>query len=435
VSLNASRRPDEVAEVPADVAVDRSYRGDRMQDVPLIGGPVAVRGAAELEPTPDGLRIHRLPAGARARLPDDFIRMCELQAAGVRLTLRTAARRLELDVRALRTMSVNRPPDGSEGPLPDAGRYDVVVDGVVVGSGRADAHGIVRLDHATRRAQASGAPVATVVLDGLSGHDADVEVWLPYQEVTTLVALRADASVSPSAAVPGPRWVHHGSSISHGADADAPTGTWPVVAARRAGLDLVNLGFSGNAVLDPFTAQAIRDQAADLITLKLGINVVNHDCMRLRAFRPAVEGFLDIIRDGHPATPLVVISPILCPMVEDCPGPTEIDPSSPDDAPVFRTLGRPDELARDKLSLRVIRRVLGEVVDRRHAAGDGTLTYLDGLELYGPADWESLPMPDLLHPDGAGQRHIGERFAVLLPGLLDALQTDHRGARVLRASS
>jgi hypothetical protein len=151
------------------------------------------------------------------------------------------------------------------------------------------------------------------------------------------------------------------------------------VAARRAGLDLVNLGFSGNAVLDPFTAQAIRDQPADLITLKTGINVVDHDCMRLRAFRPAVEGFLDVVRDGHRSTPVVVISPILCPMVEDCPGPTEIDPSSPDDAMVFRTLGRPEELARDKLSLRVIRQVLREVVNRRCAAGDTALTYLDGL--------------------------------------------------------
>ena len=388
-----------------------------MYDVPLVNGPVAVRGTAELEPTPAGLRIHRLPAAARPKLPDDFVRMCELQPAGVRLVLRTAASRLELDVRALRTVSVNRPPDGSDGPLPDAGRYDVVVDGAVAGSATAETYGTFRLDYATRRAQASEAPVATVVLDCLPGREAEVAVWLPYGEVTTLVALRADAPVAPPSDVPGPRWVHHGSSISHGANADAPTGTWPVVAARRLGFDLVNLGFSGNAVLDPFTAQAIRDQDADLITLKIGINVVNHDCMRLRAFRPAVEGFLDLVRDGHPSTPLVVISPILCPMVEDCPGPTEIDPSSPDDAIVFRTLGRPEELEQGKLSLRAIRDVLGEVVDRRRAAGDTALTYLDGLELYGEADWASLPMPDLLHPDQAGHRRIGERFANLLPGL------------------
>jgi hypothetical protein len=63
------------------------------------------------------------------------------------------------------------------------------------------------------------------------------------------------------------------------------------------------------------------------------------------------------------------------------------------------------------------------------------LAYLDGLKLYGPAEWESLPMPDLLHPDAAGQRHMGERFAALLPDVLGVMQSDHCGASVLRASS
>ena len=43
--------------------------------------------------------------------------------------------------------------------------------------------------------------------------------------------------------------------------------------------------------------------------------------MRLRAFTPAVHGFLDTIREGHPTTPLLVVSPILCPIHEDTPGP------------------------------------------------------------------------------------------------------------------
>ena len=44
----------------------------------------------------------------------------------------------------------------------------------------------------------------------------------------------------------------------------------------------------------------MRDTPADLISVKLGINLVNTDLMRLRAFGPAVHGFLDTIRDGHP---------------------------------------------------------------------------------------------------------------------------------------
>jgi hypothetical protein len=72
----------------------------------------------------------------------------------------------------------------------------------------------------------------------------------------------------------------------------------------------------------------IRDAPADLISVKLGINVVNLDAMRLRAFVPAVNGFLDTIRDGHPDTPLVLISPLFCGIHEDTPGPGAVDPDT-----------------------------------------------------------------------------------------------------------
>ena len=388
---------------------------------PVIGGPVRVRGAVKVEETPEGVVLHRLPAAARAQLPDDFIRMCEAQPSGVRLVLRTSARRLELDVRATRTRVVDR-------PAPPGGLYDVVVDGQVVAQAAAEEYGVLDLDPVARTASGEVGPVTAVRFPELPAGEKDVEVWLPYAELTRLVELRTDAPVTRAIGTGGrPRWVHHGSSISHGASADSPTGTWPVVAARRARLDLLNLGFSGNAVLDPFTARAIRDQPANLITLKLGINVVNHDCFRSRAFVPAVDGFLDTIREGHPTTPIVVISPILCPMVEDCPGPTSLDPASPDDAPWFRTTGRPEEIADGKLSLRVIRELLAGVVARR-SVDDPHLQYLDGLELFGQAEWDAMPMPDLLHPDAAGQRHIGERFAELVGGLVPGVVRSSAGA-------
>ncbi|WP_425329119.1 hypothetical protein [Streptomyces eurocidicus] len=55
----------------------------------------------------------------------------------------------------------------------------------------------------------------------------EVELWLPQQTRTELLALRADAEVVPPAPSGRRRWVHHGSSISHCIEADAPTGTWP----------------------------------------------------------------------------------------------------------------------------------------------------------------------------------------------------------------
>jgi len=306
-------------------------------------------------------------------------------------------------------------------PVPPGGVYDLVVDGECVAQGTASGHGLLELDPLTRTTKLRRGPASTVVFPMLPAGEKEVEIWLPFAEVARLLALRSDLPItSTRRSGPRRRWVHHGSSISHGAGAQAPTGTWPVVAARRAGWDLVNLGFSGNAVLDPFTARAIRDQPADLITLKLGINVVNLDCFRLRAFVPAVHGFLDTIREGHQSTPILVISPIVCPLVEDRPGPTSIDPASSPDAPMFRTVGRREELTEGKLSLTVVRQVLAELVEQRRA-GDSHLRYLDGRDLFGMQDLESMPLPDLLHPSPSGHRAIGARFAAMLAALAPEL--------------
>jgi hypothetical protein len=369
--------------------------------IPLPDPRVEIRGAAWLEESLDGVLPHRLPASARAQFPDDFMAMVETQPSGVRLRFRTAAQKACLDVRVLR-VAVDPAPPGAPQP------FDVVIDGVSQPGGCASEAGVIALEPlAGTTVERPGPPgVVHLALDGDGVTERDVEIWLPPGETVRLVALTTDAPVSLPSPVRAPRWVHHGSSISHGAGAASALGSWPVVAARTAGLDLVNLGFSGNAVLDPFVARAIRDQPADVITLKLGINVVNHDAMRLRAFGPAVHGFLDTIREGHPTTPLVVVSPLWCPLVETTPGPTSLDPADPS---VFRTLGHPSEVADGKLSLTVIRDVLRSVAAARD---DPALTYVSGLSLYGPAD--GLPMRDLLHPDAEAHRLIGRRFAALL---------------------
>ena len=82
-----------------------------------------------------------------------------------------------------------------------------------------------------------------------------------------------------------------------------------MVAARRAGVDLQSFAFAGQCQLDPFAARMIADQPADLISVKLGINVVNGDTMRERTFVPAVHGLLDTIRERHPDVPLVLDHP------------------------------------------------------------------------------------------------------------------------------
>ena len=361
-----------------------------------------VRGAVELERTEHGLLPHRLPAWARAQSPDDQVLMAESQPAGVRLVFRSRATEVELDAHRVVTNYQGVP------PRPDC-FYDLRVDGELTAQMSITGGDEVLLDLSGGAERRSG-PTGTVRFVGLPGHDKLVELWLPWSETTHLVELRTDAPVLPA---PNDRrvWLHHGSSISQGSVADSPSTTWPAVAAHLGGVDLVNLGFSGSAVLDPFTARTMRDLPADLVSVKIGINLANHDLMRRRAFGPAVHGFLDTIRDGHPDLPLLVVSPLLCPIHEETPGPGSFDVEALGNGEVrFYATGDPADVTAGKLTLQVMRTELAGIVAQR-AATDPALHYLDGLVLYGEADHDVLPLPDALHPDGETHRLIGSRFA------------------------
>ena len=171
----------------------------------------------------------------------------------------------------------------------------------------------------------------------------------------------------------------------------------------------------------------MRDTPADLISVKVGINLVNTDAMRLRAFTSAVHGFLDTIREGHPTAPLLVVSPILCPIHEDTPGPSVPDYSSLSSGTVrFLAGGEPAERAGGKLTLNVIRDELARIVAQR-AADDPHLSLLDGRELYGKEDFAELPLPDQLHPDAESHLRIGRRFAELAFGVGGPFATDLAG--------
>ncbi|MCZ4509341.1 GDSL-type esterase/lipase family protein [Streptomyces sp. ActVer] len=366
-----------------------------------------LRGFLDLEPTAHGLLPHRLPARARRQIPDDRLAVAEAQPSGVRLVFRTRATTVELD-----TLPTKRVYQGF--PAPADGVYDLLVDGRLAAQATV-AGGNVRtiVDMVTQSAELTEGPAGTARFAELPAGDKDIEIWLPHTEITELIALRTDAPIEPVPDDGRKVWLHHGSSISHGSNAAHPTAIWPALAASRGGVELVNLGFGGSALLDPFTARAMRDTPADLISLKIGINVVNADAMRLRAFTPAVHGFLDTIREGHPTTPLLVVSPVLCPVQEDTPGP--LAPDFDGGTLRFKATGDPAERAAGRLTLNVIRDELARVVEQR-AADDPNLHYLDGRDLYGEKDYAEFPLPDEVHPDPAGHRRIGENFARLVFG-------------------
>ncbi|BBA96246.1 hypothetical protein RVR_1456 [Actinacidiphila reveromycinica] len=365
-----------------------------------------LRGAVEVEHTAHGLLPHRLPAAARRQFPDGQLVMAEAQPSGVRLVFRTRATAVELDTLPTKRVYVGAPP-------PPDGVYDLLVDGRLAGQATVPGGRLRTIDMATQAVELTEGPAGTARFAGLPGHDKRVEIWLPHNEGAELVALRTNAPVGPAADGTRKVWLHHGSSISHGSNATHPTGIWPALAAARGDVELVNLGFGGGALLDPFTARAMRDIPADLISVKLGINIVNADLMRLRAFGSAVHGFLDTVREGHPDTPLLVVSSILCPVQEDTPGP--LAPDFGGGVLRFKATGDPAERAAGRLTLNVIRAELARIVERR-AADDPHLHYLDGRELYGEADYAELPLPDEVHPSPEAHRRIGANFARLVFG-------------------
>jgi hypothetical protein len=137
-----------------------------------------------------------------------------------------------------------------------------------------------------------------------------------------------------------------------------------------------------------------------VISLKVGINVVNGDTFRERTFVPALHGFLDSVREGHPDTPIVVITPIICPTAEDAPGPTLLQPDGH-----FSTVPRSAETAMGALSLSRIRELVTLVLEVRQ---DDLIHLVDGLSLFDERDVDDLY--DGLHPNAQGYLRIADRF-------------------------
>ncbi|MFE7595772.1 GDSL-type esterase/lipase family protein [Streptomyces sp. NPDC057494] len=374
----------------------------------LITTPITadfLRGHLDVEETAHGLLPHRLPAWARRQIPDDRLAVAEAQPSGVRLAFRTDATTIELD-----TLPTKRVYPGFPPPLD--GVYDLLVDGLLTAQATVDGGNLRTVtDMQTQTTHFTPGPAGTARFTDLPTGEKDIEIWLPHAEITEVIALRTDAPVIPASETGRRVWLHHGSSISHGSNAVFPSAIWPAVAASAGDVELINLGFGGSAMADAFTARAMRDAPADLISVKLGINIVNSDAMRLRAFAPAVHGFLDTIREGHPTTPLLLISPILCPTHENTPGPLMPDLSS--GTLKFKATGDPAETAAGRLTLTIVRNVLADIVEQR-SAEDPHLHYLDGLELYGESDHHQFPLPDALHPCPEGHHRIGENFAKLV---------------------
>jgi len=328
-----------------------------------------LEGHVDVRRRPGSIQPIRYPATEQL-FYDPFTRWVASAPSGVRLRFKTNARALYLKLNQ-RVAAFN----GEPRPAP----YDLFIDGKPHKRRAANGGAALALDGGL-----VGDERATLDFEDLPAGDKHIELWLPQSATVSIAAFEIDDG---AACAPWPdtrrRILFHGSSITHCMEAETAAGAWPAVAAALGDLAHINLGWGGSCLLSGLAARIIRDQRADAIVLKLGINVHGEGLLKERTFLDSAHAMLSIIREKHVTTPIVVISPIWSPPRED--------------------VG-----ANGGLSLVRMRELLEAVVAARMKAGDANIRYLSGLALFGPADRADLP--DELHPNTAGYRLMGERF-------------------------
>ncbi|MEE1651032.1 SGNH/GDSL hydrolase family protein [Brachybacterium sp. J144] len=374
----------------------------------LPGGTCRLAGQLDTSEVDGAVRPLRLPRAAWSQFPPGQRSLWTVfsQASGVRVEFRTDAQEVVLTARLWRVDFGDLP-----GRVADLA---VDIDGVPYATVPVESSGTVSvpLDGGEPIISAAGKPCG-IRVPGLPARSKVVTLWLPQSLVVDIVDVTADQPITLADEVARPRWIHYGSSISHCLEASSPQDVWPVAAAHAADVELLSLGVAGQCMLDPFVAEAIADADVDVLTMKVGINMVGARSMDQRTFVPGVHGFLDTVRRAHPDIPIVVASSILWPGNEDRPGPSDMEILDDGTVRCF-AYGDVADVAKGALTLADSREHLRAAVEAR-PAGERTF-YLDGRELFGHADVDSYVLPDGLHPDTVLYREIGRRFADLVFG-------------------
>jgi lysophospholipase L1-like esterase len=223
-------------------------------------------------------------------------------------------------------------------------------------------------------------------------------VYLPEAMRPALLAVRAvGGALDP--APPEPRWLCYGDSIVEGWKASAPAWAWPAQLSRRHGLDVANLGYAGAARGELASAEEIAALPAEAITLAHGTNCWTRTPHGADLFAEGLRAFLAIVREGHPGTPVVALSPIL-----------RVDAEQ--------------QANRLGATLADLRAAFERVVRERIAAGDAHLALVPGGVLVPASE-----LPDGIHPDDRGHARIAHAVGAVIAARLAS-----RRAHDIRAS-
>ncbi|HSS08980.1 MAG TPA: GDSL-type esterase/lipase family protein [Acidimicrobiales bacterium] len=176
-------------------------------------------------------------------------------------------------------------------------------------------------------------------------------------------------------APPQPRWLAYGDSIAEGWTASEPALAWPAVTGRALSLDVINLGYAGSARGEMVTAEQLAALPTPaVITISHGTNCWTRIPHSVDMMGATTGAFLDIVRQGHPEVPIVVVSPVV----------------RPDAEATANRLGG---------TLAALRSAMEEAVEARIRGGDRRLTLVPGRPLL-----PSQLLADGVHPGDEGHQ-------------------------------
>ncbi len=210
-------------------------------------------------------------------------------------------------------------------------------------------------------------------------------VYLPEGMKPEILDVRGDVEPAP----PQPRWVVYGDSVAEGWIASSPAMAWPAVAGCERELDVINMGYAGAARGEIPSAEHVADLDADIITISHGTNCWIRTAHSAGMVREGIVAFLEIVRQKHPETPIVVVSPIARPDAEATPNP----------------LGATLEHIRDALEEAVRERIA--------SSGDVNLDLLPGRHLV-----HESQLGDGIHPNDDGHRALADAIGAAVSARL-----------------
>ncbi len=238
---------------------------------------------------------------------------------------------------------------------------------------------------------------------GSSAPDKPATIYLPegmQPLIQSLTAVKGEISPAPAL----PRWIAYGDSVTQGWIASGPAQGWAAIAARKSGLDLANMGYAAAGRGEIVSAEHIAALPADIISVAYGASCWTRVPHSVGMVAEGFMAFLDVVRDGHPTVPIVVISPFVRPDAED----------------------EPNRLG---ATLAEIRHAIESATRDRIVSGDETLALVAGGAII-TADH----LGDGIHPDDEGHKRIAATVSKALTQAIKAA-TDLPGPETLKLTT